>query len=454
MKALRIIGSFVGALLIPVTAILLCAMLFLYSAAGLITNKTIENVVRKSMENEDIQASISNMLVSQFSATAPESFKSDVLMPDTLQSAVADLMMKPSIQNALSNVISESVSEITSGSFDGELNVEEKVIEAIVSDPDTLHEITSDLTDVMLESGALLDTFSGSGTVGTVLGNLDEETKIEFLSDPEIRSFVSDVLSVTITNTLDPANTTSIDFATKLGTIIENNPTLFEEVINAYIPDEETRLAIIEGESAYAEQLGIAPPDESFSDTELLCYLLDVYRNDVNKEMNAMLGIYDVDYSDLAPDVAFDASSSSQTSFSFNQSTTDMINKLSAYFNIFRSGLFFALIFTVCVLFYFLMALLMWSFRYPLIFTSSASILTGILLLVISALPIKDILTLVDLGEYTALLLGLIDSVWSVLSEALTLAGAISILLGLLMIIAFILTGKYANRRTRQLQIS
>ncbi len=447
MKALRIIGSVVGGLLIPVTAILLCAMLFLYSAAGLITNKTIENVVRKSMENETVQASIGNMLFSQFSATTPEGSQ-----PNSLQSAVSDLMMKPSIQQALSDVINDSVNEMMSGSFDGELNIEEKVVEAIVSNPETLNQITSDMTDVMVESGALLDMMSGSGTVGTVLGDLSEETTQELLSDSEVQALISEVLAATITNTLTPENAQSIDFAGEIGTIIENNPTLFEEVIHTYIPDEETKQQIIEAESAYAEQLGVTPPDSDLTDTELVCYLLDLYQKDINQEINAMLGFYEVDYSDFDPDIAFDAPASSSISITFDQKTTDMINKLSACMNIFRHVLFLTLIFAVFVLFYFFMALLMWSFRYPLIFSSITAILTGILLIVIGALPIKDIMTLIDLGEYAELILELLDSVWDVLSDALMIAGAIGILLGLLMITAFILTGMYMKKKHRELQ--
>ncbi len=446
MKTLRIIGSVVGSLLVPMIAILLCAMILLFSAANLITDNMISSVVRTSMENESIQASIGDLLLGQMPIA-------EGMNSNTMQNVVSSFMSKPAVQDKITVIVQESVEEVTGGNFDGTLDLEEKIAESLLSDPEAVKEIASDLTGVIMTDEALIATvIPPESEIGIVFSYLDEDTKESLLADEDVHAMVSDMITVMITNTLEPNRAQTIDVAKKIQTLVEENPALIEQILNSYMPDEESKNAVIADLKLYADSIGAAYPEENLSQIEFASYLVDLYYDKINADINLALGFsqaapHDLDYTDFFdPKAAAFSQSSSGAAITFDEETTEKINSFSSYLSIFRSKVFLALTIIFLILFYFLMVLFTWDFRTPLIFTGITSVITGLLLFVIGILPVQSLLSTINMGEYDDLIQALVQIIWIDFSEALMIAGLISLIAGIIMILGFVLFRIYAKK--------
>ena len=137
MKAYRIIGSIFGSILMPVFIIVLCACLLVASAAGLITTKSITNMVESAMDNDDIQSSVSEVLVENL--TIP-----GISDNPEMQDSINQIMSLPSVQGMISGIISDGAEELTSGNFDGELNVQEILQDTLTQDPELLSTMSTE----------------------------------------------------------------------------------------------------------------------------------------------------------------------------------------------------------------------------------------------------------------------------------------------------------------------
>ncbi len=448
MKAFRIIGTVIGAFLLPLISIILCAALLLFGAANMITDKTINTVVSASMENETVKTTISvaltDSLTTQFLGTnaTPE-------QAEQLQATISDILELPSLQELVSNILTDSADEIISGSFDGELDLSEKISNAIESNPALLEEVTKDLSTSTMQNDTIREMIASSEMATAVFGELEKEEADAILADPAVQELVGKVMADQIVGTLT-TSAPALDFAAELGEIIEEKPSLFEPIIQTQIPDEETKASIIQSAADYADSLGVPPPKDNLSDTELVLYLIELYRDQINEQVIGALGATepDIDYTSPDETVPAPAPSSGNASLSFDEETTAMINTLSGVLHFLRSAAFFLLILCVFIVFYLLMALLTWSFRYPLIFEGISASLTGLLLIAIGALPLVQLLPTDSSDEMTEIILALVTSVWGVLAGKLSLIGIIALVVGIACIAGYIVWTILRKKKT------
>ncbi len=444
MKTLRIVGSVCGGLLMPIFIILLCTMILVSNTAGMLTEANLQHIISTSIRQEGMKNAISDMLASELIAdSATEEEKTQ------MKETVNQLLARPSFETLVADIVSDTVSEVMSGNFNGEIDISKKLNAAITSDTETLNQITVDLTNVMLENDSLRKQLTSSYTAGTIFDDMNEENKDMILTEPAVKEVVSNVLAESLKAELTGTAREPIDIAQKIKTLLIENPSLAATFVIAYgLDDEAKKETVMQEATDHAEQIGAKAPSENLSDLEMLLYLVDLYQDELNAAFNESFTGADIDFVPYAPDIAYDASESDNTVIKFDEETTEMINTLASFIHFFRSVAFIAMIIGVFVLLYLLMALLTWSFRHPLIFSGITAVLTGILLLVIGLLPIHDILALIiETGETTEIIFAFIDSAWSVLSDKLILLSVISILVGILMITGFIVIGILAKKK-------
>ncbi len=442
-------GFILGVILIPVLICLFCGMLLLFSTASMVTDDTISELVSVSMENEDLQNSVSNALTNTLNQQLG-TYGGNGLGEEQVKNTVSQIMQIPSVQEAISGIISESVDEMTSGSFSGEINIGEKLTTAITSDPAILTDISTELTSSVLGDADMFDYIATSTPAAPLMESLEPQTVNAIRENSDFQEFMSEIVSNSVLNMIPGVSSEPLNIAEKTGALIENNPELFETVYDDYGLTAEQKDAILNEAAVYAEQNGAIPPAEELSDVEMVLYLLDLYENDINSQFGSVFSSFvgggatvpaadspDIDYAPLA----LDAPSDDGLTIKLDEETTKQINSLSALLNILRSPFFVAIIILCFVAGYFLMALLTWSFRYPLLFNGIASSVTGVLLVVVSALPMKDIVVLFGFEGMAEIAVSLISSVWGVLASKIMIIGTVSIVVGILMITGFIIIG-------------
>ncbi len=156
MKALRIIGSIIGAFLLPVVSILLCCSILIASIAGLTTNKGLDSIVSIAMENDNVQNALGVLVADAFADQIPMGNTPEGQI--AIREALTVAMEKPSVQEAVSELVKDSMAEVTSGEFNGTLELKRKLAEAIENNPEAMGEITS----AILSSGLFSSFLFGS----------------------------------------------------------------------------------------------------------------------------------------------------------------------------------------------------------------------------------------------------------------------------------------------------
>ena len=431
MKAYRTIGSILGSILMPVFIILLCACILVASIAGLITNKSISNIVENAMNNEDIKTSVSDVLVESIAIPG-------ISDNPQMQNSVNQIMSLPSIQDMFSGIISNSASELTSGSFDGILDVQEIIQNALTSAPTLLPTVSSDIVDVIMQNDSLRDTIASTFLGDDASAILGDEMIDEIMQAPEVKKIFANMITGTIQTGLHLNNTSEFNIADEMENLISENPALVEDVMDALIPSEEAFQQAVADAQSYAQENGLPVPDANISKLEFAAYYVDLYGEHLNTLFqNADLNV-DVDYTDY--ETPADTSEESLT-LTFDEETVAMLNQAAEILNIFRSPLFILAILGVFIFYYLLMALFTWSFRYPLIFSGITAILTSLLLITIAALPIHEILNMAMADSAELLAISMITSIWGVLTKKIVIFGTVGIVLGITLITVFIITG-------------
>ncbi len=434
MKAYRIIGSLFSSLLMPIFIILLCASILVVSAANLITEKSINAIVKNTMQNEEMKAAVSDTLINNIysgeNADSPE-----------MKEAIDQIMELPSIQNVISNIVSNSADEITSGNFDGELNIQEKLEDSLTEDPELLPTLSEDVVNVLLENDSFRTSLAQSFITDASVTAIGEDVVDMLLQEPAVKTMIAQIVTYSIENNLGIDKTFDVDIAQGLSDMIAENPTLAQSVAEISFPDSQTFDAAVAEATAFANKTGQPAPQEGISQVEFLQYYLEIYGHNINDAVKGAILNAETDRTDYAPDAAPDAESqSNDLSIKFDDETVATLNEIAAILNVFKSPLFILAILSIFLFYYLFAALLTWSFRYPLIFSGIASIITGISLIVIAMIPISDILA-ASAGEGAEnLVFALIASIWGVLANKLLLIGTLGIVLGIALITVFIIT--------------
>lgn len=439
MKAYRIIGSIFGSFLMPIFIIVLCACLLVASAAGLITTKSITNIVESAMDSEDMKSTVSDALIENI--TIP-----GISDNPQMQDSVNQIMSLPSIQGVISEIISDGAEELTSGSFDGELNVQEILQDTLTQDPELLSTMSTEIVDIVMENEELRDSIATSLLGENATEILGEELIDELMQAPEVKNIFSKMITGTLQTGLQ-IEAEAVDIAVEMENLISENPALVENVMDVLIPDEESFQNAVAEAAAYAKENGLPEPDAGISKVDFAAYYLDLYGDQLNSLFQNAEFDNDVDYTDYETPAD---TSDNALNLTFDEETVAMLNQAAEILNIFRSPLFILAILGILIFYYLLMALFTWSFRYPLIFSGIAAILTGLILITLTTFPIHDILNMVTADSAELLVAALITSVWGVLIKKLIIFGTIGIVLGIALITVFIITGIMIKNKQRE----
>ena len=439
MKAYRIIGSIFGSILMPVFIIVLCACLLVASAAGLITTKSITNMVESAMDNDDIQSSVSEVLVENL--TIP-----GISDNPEMQDSINQIMSLPSVQGMISGIISDGAEELTSGNFDGELNVQEILQDTLTQDPELLSTMSTEIVDIMMENEELRNSIATSLLGENASEILGDELIDDLMQAPEVKNIFAKMITGTLQTGLQ-IEAEAINITDEMENLISENPALVEDVMDALIPNEEAFRNAIAEAATYAQENGLPAPDANISKLDFAAYYLDLYGDQLNSIFRNTNFDADVDYTDYETPTS---SSDNALNLTFDEETVAMINQAAEILNILRSPLFILAILGILFFYYLLMALFTWSFRYPLMFCGITAILTGMLLIAITNLPVYDLLNASAATDSAELLVfSLITSVWGVLAKKIVLFGTTGIVLGILLITVFIITGIMIKNKKR-----
>ena len=439
MKAYRIIGSIFGSILMPVFIIVLCACLLVASAAGLITTKSITNMVESAMDNDDIQSSVSEVLVENL--TIP-----GISDNPEMQDSINQIMSLPSVQGMISDIISDGAEELTSGNFDGELNVQEILQDTLTQDPELLSTMSTEIVDIMIENEELRNSIATSLLGENASEILGDELIDDLMQAPEVKNIFAKMITGTLQTGLQ-IEAEAINITDEMENLISENPALVEDVMDALIPNEEAFQNVIAEATTYAQENGLPAPDANISKLDFAAYYLNLYGDQLNSIFQNTNFDADVDYTDYETPTS---SSDNALNLTFDEETVAMINQAAEVLNILRSPLFILAILGILLFYYLLMALFTWSFRYPLMFCGITAILTGMLLIAITNLPVYDLLNASAATDSAELLVfPLITSVWGVLAKKIVLFGTAGIVLGILLITVFIITGIMIKNKKR-----
>ncbi len=529
MKALRTIGTVIGAFLLPIIALFLCGGLVLYSTAGMLTDEALDGVAAVAMEEEAVREALGSVVADSLVSQLPIKGTSEERV--ILREAMTKAMERPSVQKAVADVIKDCIHELTSSNFDGELNLNEKTVVAMAENPEAMAEITAALlrsglfgsifssdaltpdnppdvsessatsktestettsttkaegttatrpsdstpdthpsdttsqttptettassqettTPVTIENNSLMNMISGNGTAAEVLDALDENTLNTIMADSDVQLLIAEVMAKKFASSLF-GGSAAIDMAGPIAELIEEKPALFEDAVKTYIPDEETKEAIIASAATEANARGVMPPSANLTENELVVYLLTLYEDEFNEQFNTVLSNLDLDSSDIDYAPSEDGTPSEQsndTLIHFHEDQTKTINTYAGSVRFLGSVGFFLLLIAVFVVFYALSALFTQSFRYPLLFEGITAGIIGILLLVICALPVVSFIPIEAIGENAEIINALAVAIWSGLSKKLLIFGIISLVISLLCIGGYVLwTIKRAQKKS------
>ena len=422
MKAYRIIGSVLSSFLTPIVLILLCAALLLFNVASLLTDSAIELVVQSALQDEEIRAPITEAITSELSvgdlAIAPET--------------VEKIMELPTLQTLITDVVTDSTDELTSGEFDGTLDVGEKLRDVFLDEPEKLTDFSEELSDALLSDEAFREEITSALLAGDT--TIPEETVDRLMQSDAVQAILSKIMEEQTAIGLELPYT-PVDISGEIASFVETEPALADEIIECYLPDSESFYSAVAEASAYAKSIGAPEPPIGIGKREFVLYGLALYAEDINAQFRAGMDGGEVDYTDAeTPDGAY----RSDVAIEFDAETTETLNTLSVLFTFLRSGSFLASIILFVVLFYLLCSLFTFSFRYSLIFCGIAVLLTGLSLISLASLPVVE--TVWESGDSTeTLLLALVSSVWTVLSANLLLTGIVSTVVGVAMLAGMIL---------------
>lgn len=446
MKVYRIIGAVFSSILMPIFIVLLCTSLLITSAANLVTKKSIDAIVGSAMENEEMKNSVSDMVIESL-------YGGENIDDPQMKESIDKIMELPSVQSIISGIVSDSADEITSGSFDGELNVQEKLQNTLTEDSEILPTLSKDIVNVMMESESFRDTLVesllGEGTADSIGGELMDE----LLQDPAVQEVFAKIVMGTLQSKLNLKNVPTVNIADEMLNFVSENPVLAEEVIDTILSDGESfDLAVAEA-AAYAEENGLPAPAADITKLDFAVYYLELYREELNASFQDEVYNSDVDYTNYAPE-ATPEDKSNDLSIEFDEETVNTLNEFAEILNTFKSPLFILAIFGVFLFYYLLATLLTCSFRYPLIFSGIASIVTGISLIVVAMIPISDILAASTGEGAESLALALVASIWGVLANKLMLIGTLGIVLGIVLITVFIITGILIKNKAHEAMLA
>jgi hypothetical protein len=306
--------------------------------------------------------------------------------------------------------------------------------------------MSTEIVDIVMENEELRDSIATSLLGENATEILGEELIDELMQAPEVKNIFSKMITGTLQTGLQ-IEAEAVDIAVEMENLISENPALVENVMDALIPDEESFQNAVAEAAAYAKENGLPEPDAGISKVDFAAYYLDLYGDQLNSLFQNAEFDNDVDYTDYETPAD---TSDNALNLTFDEETVAMLNQAAEILNIFRSPLFILAILGILIFYYLLMALFTWNFRYPLIFSGIAAILTGLILITLTTFPIHDILNMVTADSAELLVATLITSVWGVLIKKLIIFGTIGIVLGITLITVFIITGIMIKNKQRE----
>ena len=429
MKIYRTVGAIIGSFLTPIFIFLLCAAIILSSAANLLTQNGIEHIVARTIKDPAVKDSLSDVFMK---SDPTNSNKQNAQIQDSFEK-ITELS---SVQNVVSNIVYDSIHEITSGSFDGELNVQEKLQNTVTEDQKILPSISEDIAEVMLEDDAFRASLISSLVGDETLNPLGEDLLDQLMEEPSIKKIASQIVSYSLENEFGISHATTVDIAQEMSDLMKENPSLSEEVVNTLLPDSESFYKAVADAAAYAKEKGVPEPKVGISKMEFAEYYLHLYRHNINENVRNTIFQYEsnVDYTD------YTAHQENAYTVQFDEKTVEILNRLSVYLTLLQSPAFILGIILAFFAFYFFTMLLTWSFRYPMIFNAIIALFVGIALISVSMIPFSALM-LHPTGEMTAISIALLDSIWGVLANNLMLIGTVGIVISIAFMTAFIMTG-------------
>jgi hypothetical protein len=429
MRIYRTIGAIIGSFVTPIFIFLLCAAIILSSAANLLTENGIEHIVARTMKDQNVKNSLSDVFME---SDPTNSDKQNA----NIQNSFEKITELSSVQNVVSNIVYDSIHEITSGSFDGELDVQEKLQSTITEDQKVLPSLSEDIARVMLEDEAFRASLISSLVGDDTLNPLGEDLLDRLMKEPSIQKIASQIVSYSLENEFGLSHATTVDIAKEMSDLMKENPKLSEEVVNALLPDSESFYNAVADAAAYAKEAGVPEPAVGISKMEFAEYYLHLYSYTINENVRNTIFQYeaDVDYTDYT-ELQEDA-----YTVQFDAKTVEILNHFSVYLNFLQSPAFILGIIFAFFAFYLLMSLLTWSFRYPLIFNAILALFVGIALIAVSMIPFSA-LAFLPAGEMTAVSFALLNAIWGVLANTLMLIGTGGIVISIACMTIFIITG-------------
>ena len=217
MKIYRTVGAIIGSFLTPIFIFLLCAAIILSSAANLLTQNGIEHIVARTIKDPAVKDSLSDVFMK---SDPTNSNKQNAQIQDSFEK-ITELS---SVQNVVSNIVYDSIHEITSGSFDGELNVQEKLQNTVTEDQKILPSISEDIAEVMLEDDAFRASLISSLVGDETLNPLGEDLLDQLMEEPSIKKIASQIVSYSLENEFGISHATTVDIAQEMSDLMKENP--------------------------------------------------------------------------------------------------------------------------------------------------------------------------------------------------------------------------------------
>ena len=426
MKAIRIVGSVFSSILMPFIVIILCAALLLFNAATLITETAITQMLERTMNNEQVVDAVTDTI-------AENLFGEDSSIPlekETLET----IIQSPSVQNLITDLVTDSATEITSGEFSGTLDVGEKLTDILTEEPERLDDISADIAHAVLSDPKICRTFADS-----VLGEdstLDEATVERILQSNAVKQLFADVIKIETAAGLGVPTDTTVDVCDSFAALIEEEPVLADSVIESYFPDSNSFYAAVAEVSAHAAEIGAKEPPVGISKKDFVLYCLDLYREECNDYF--LSAFASVDYTDYEIDMTTPEEDAESTLvLQLSEEDTKTLNMLCSALSFLRSITFLFYTAAAFIVFYLMFALLTLSFTYAMTFSGISALLTGAVMIGCTFIPVSDLVATqaVDTADSMgALILSLIETVWSILSTNLIVTGIVCVVIGIVFI--------------------
>lgn len=420
MKTYRTVGSVFSSILIPIVAVILCAALLVFNAASLITDSAIELVLKDTVSNESVIVAVSDTVMKNI----PVNTDGSMLKHET----VKDIMNAPSVQETVTEIARSGMDEITSGHFDGTLDIAEKLRTLLIREPAHLNEISVDVAQAILKDPAIRQNFSDAILAGDT--TLDDATIDQVMQTAAVTKLFAGIISNGIANIVEMPINASIDVCDAFAEFMNENPALSDLVISAYFPDSTTFYDAVAKAASHADELGVPQPAVGISERNFVFYCLDLYRPECNAYFREVFNAVDFVAADNTAAAEQEAIS---LVIEFTPENAKTINDVCTALQFFGSVIFLLLIFIVFIAAFTLYALLMLSLKRAVTFSGVTAVLTSILLIVCTFVPVDKLVAANASGATDTaneLILSLLGIIWTVLSANITVVAIVCGLIG------------------------